>query len=93
MHHLLAGSTKGGSDAVVAHGRRNRSGKAIGRSGERLRDTRGDDGEARVLRWAMPAKLVMMPVDWHFNAGLWRFDGISVTSCGIPGFPVSIEIA
>jgi hypothetical protein len=29
----------------------------------------------------------------HFNAGLWKFGEISVTSYGIPGFPVSIEMA
>jgi hypothetical protein len=31
-------------------------------------------------------------VDWHFNAGLWKFDGFSVISFGILGFPVSIEM-
>jgi hypothetical protein len=25
-------------------------------------------------------------VDWHFKAGLWKFDGFSVISCGILGF-------
>jgi hypothetical protein len=39
------------------------------------------------------AQVVAALVDWHFKAGLGKFDGISVISCGILGFPVSIEMA
>jgi hypothetical protein len=31
-------------------------------------------------------------VDWHFNAGLWKFGGFSGISFGILGRPVSIEM-